>query len=59
MYLGIFIMFGGFLFLLQNLGFFTSKIWDILWPVVIIMYGLYLITERKTLHVVASEQKKQ
>lgn len=43
---GIFLIIIGVIFLLKNLGFITGGLWDIFWPIVLIVWGLSLITKK-------------
>ena len=45
--LGLLLVLLGVYFLLQNLGLLTWVNWDILWPVVLILFGLWIIIRRR------------
>ncbi|MBI5733561.1 MAG: hypothetical protein HY973_01270 [Candidatus Kerfeldbacteria bacterium] len=45
---GIFLIIIGVIFLLKNLGFITGGLWDIFWPIVLIVWGLSLITKKSS-----------
>jgi uncharacterized membrane protein len=32
----------GAVFLLKNLGFLTGDVWGIIWPLILIVFGIYL-----------------
>lgn len=33
----------GIVFLLQNLGFFTSSVWGAIWPIILIIVGISML----------------
>lgn len=33
----------GIVFLLQNLGFFTSSVWGVIWPIILIIIGISML----------------
>lgn len=43
MLFALFFILLGVLFLLKNLGIITSNIWGILWPLILILIGCWLI----------------
>lgn len=50
MVFGLFLVFLGTLFLLQNLGFITADVWEIFWPLAIVAFGICIIFGRKKKH---------
>ncbi len=44
----------GVVFLLQNLGFFSSGVWGVIWPLALIIVGLVMLTG----HFMKKEDKK-
>jgi len=44
----------GVVFLLQNLGFFSSGVWGVIWPLALIIVGLAMLTG----HFMKKEDKK-
>lgn len=47
MYLGLAILVAGVLFLLKNLGYISSNVWDIIWPSLVVILGLAMIFRQK------------
>lgn len=47
MFFGIIILVVGVALLLQNLGLVTGTIWSIIWPALLIILGLAIISKRK------------
>lgn len=45
--LGFLLVLLGIYFLLQNLGLLTWVNWDIVWPVVLILTGLWILVRRR------------
>lgn len=43
---GFLLIIAGVIFLLKNLGVISGSAWEILWPVLLIVAGLTLITRR-------------
>ena len=43
MWFGIVLIVVGVVFLLQNLGFVTGAVWNIIWPVFIILIGISMV----------------
>lgn len=55
MWFGVTLVVVGIIFLLDNFGFLSHRAWDVIWPALIILIGIYLIakkpqgnTEKKT-----------
>jgi membrane-associated PAP2 superfamily phosphatase len=46
MFFGIAVVVIGVVFLLQNLGFISSNVWSIIWPVLIILFGFSIIFKK-------------
>jgi hypothetical protein len=46
LWVGAFLILVGAYFLLSNLGFLDWLSWDLVWPVVLIAVGLYLVVRR-------------
>ena len=47
MFFGIVILILGVIFLLNNLGIITGEVWPIIWPCLIIAFGLAIVCRRK------------
>jgi hypothetical protein len=47
MFIGIFILALGILFLLRNTGVIYGDFWRIVWPLVLVAFGISLIFDRK------------
>lgn len=47
MYLGLLVLLVGVLFLLQNLGYISGSVWDLVWPAIIIIAGLAMVFRSK------------
>jgi len=45
--LGAALLIIGVLFLLRNLGIISGIAWDIIWPVILIVFGLGLMLKKK------------
>jgi len=50
MYLGLFLMILGVLLLLKNLGIIAADFWAILWPLIIVFFGILMLFVRKGRH---------
>jgi len=46
MFLGFLIIALGVVFLLQNLGIFNNATWSVVWPILIIAFGLSIIFKK-------------
>lgn len=46
MILGIAIILIGLVFLLQNLGYLSSGVWEIVWPSLLILIGVSMIMKK-------------
>jgi len=42
MFIGLFLIIIGAVFLLKNLGIITGEVWGIIWPLSLIIFGVYL-----------------
>jgi hypothetical protein len=47
MFLGLMILVVGIVFLMQNLGYISGSVWEILWPSFLIITGLVMIFRQK------------
>lgn len=47
MFIGFFILALGLIFLLRNLGWIHGFDWDLVWPILIIAFGLSMIFKRR------------
>lgn len=47
MWVGLILTVVGIVWLLQNLGLITGNAWQIIWPAVIIVLGLYILLKPK------------
>ena len=47
MFFGLTIIIIGLVFLLKNLGFISGDVWSILWPCLLIVFGLSILWKRK------------
>ncbi|MFA5368898.1 MAG: DUF5668 domain-containing protein [Candidatus Paceibacterota bacterium] len=45
MFIGFAIILIGVIFLLQNLGLISANVWQVIWPVLIILLGLSIISK--------------
>ncbi|MFA4995768.1 MAG: DUF5668 domain-containing protein [Patescibacteria group bacterium] len=45
MFFGLLLIIIGIVFLLENLGIVTGDIWDVIWPLIIILFGVSVITK--------------
>lgn len=46
MWLGVTLVVVGVIFMLDNFGFLSHQAWDIIWPMLIIIIGIYLILKK-------------
>jgi uncharacterized membrane protein HdeD (DUF308 family) len=47
MFLGLLVLVVGVVFLMQNLGYISGSVWEILWPSFLIIAGLLMIFRQK------------
>jgi len=47
MFLGFVIVIIGLIFLLKNLGFIGGDLWPIIWPSLVVVFGLSILLRRK------------
>jgi len=47
MFVGALILLVGLVFLLQNLGYISGSVWDVIWPSIVIIAGLSMIFRGK------------
>jgi len=47
MFFGFVIIIIGLVFLMQNLGLLGQEVWNIVWPAIIILFGVSLIIRKK------------
>jgi len=45
MFFGLLLVVIGIVFLLENLGIVTGDVWDVIWPLIIILFGISVITK--------------
>lgn len=50
MFLGLFVLLVGMIFLLKNLGYLATIDWGIIWPVLLIALGLSIMANRSYYH---------
>lgn len=50
MFIPLILIIIGAVFLLQNLGIITSDIWEIIWPSLIIVLGLSMLSKKTHVH---------
>jgi hypothetical protein len=48
MFFGIAIVLIGVVFLLQNLGFISASIWQVIWPIMIILFGFSILFKKSS-----------
>lgn len=48
MFLGLMVLVVGIVFLMQNLGYISGSVWEILWPFFLIISGLVMIFKQKS-----------
>ncbi len=46
MFWGTLIIIVGIIILLKNLGIITTGVWSVLWPLLLIMFGVSLLTKK-------------
>jgi len=47
MFLGLILLITGGVFLLKNLGYISEPAWSIIWPVILIVIGLWILLKRE------------
>jgi uncharacterized membrane protein HdeD (DUF308 family) len=47
MFVGLMALVVGIVFLLQNLGYISGNVWGIIWPALVIIFGLAMIMRPK------------
>lgn len=47
MFISLFFIITGSVFLLKNLGIITTDVWGIIWPLVLISFGIYLFLKAR------------
>lgn len=57
MWFGVTLVVVGVIFMLDNFGFLSHQAWDIIWPLLIVIIGVYLIFKRPAS--VRAEDKKE
>lgn len=45
MFFGLLLIVIGIVFLLENLGIVTGDVWDVIWPLIIILFGVSVIAK--------------
>ena len=59
MFIGIALIVIGVVFLLQNLGLISSSAWQIVWPTLIIIFGLCMMSRGASGHCRGKKEKKE
>jgi hypothetical protein len=59
MFIGIALIVIGVVFLLQNLGLVSSDAWQIIWPTLIIIFGLCMMSRTASDHCRGKKEKKE
>ena len=57
MWFGITLIVVGVVFLLDNVGFLSHEAWDIIWPVVIIVIGVFMTLKKPDMREFKAEKK--
>ena len=47
MFLGLILLITGVVFLLKNLGYISGAAWSIIWPVILIIFGLWILLRKR------------
>ena len=55
MFVGIFLVLLGILFILDNLDFISGELWSYIWPLIIICIGLSIIFNRVKVKAIDNE----
>jgi len=58
MFLGLMVLVVGIVFLMQNLGYISGGVWEILWPSFLIITGLVMIFRQKDNYFNVFKKKK-
>lgn len=58
MFLGLMVLVVGVVFLMQNLGYISGGVWEILWPSFLIITGLVMIFRQKENYFNVFKKKK-
>jgi len=59
MFVGLLILVVGVVFLLQNLGYISGGVWEIIWPSIIIIVGLSMIFRSRKPNLTVFAKKKR
>ncbi len=57
MWFGVTLIVVGVIFLLDSIGFLSHEAWDIIWPVMIIIIGIFVLFKKPTIREVGREKK--
>jgi uncharacterized membrane protein len=49
----------GVVFLLQNLGYVTGEVWNIVWPAFIILLGISILLKKDKKIIVSAEKNEE
>lgn len=57
MFVGLLILAVGVVFLLQNLGYISGSVWEIIWPAIVIVIGLTMIFRGQSVRIFGKRKK--
>lgn len=58
MWFGVVLIVVGVVFLLQNLGYVTGDVWNVVWPAFIVLLGISVLLKKERKVYVSTEEKK-
>ena len=47
MFLGLILIVTGIVFLLKNIGYISGAAWSIIWPAILIIFGLWILLRKR------------
>lgn len=59
MWFGVVLIVVGVVFLLQNLGYVTGEVWNVVWPAFIVLLGISMILRKDKKTIVIPKEDKE
>ncbi len=59
MFAGLLLVIVGVVFLLENLGYISGNVWDVIWPLIVIIAGLSLLLRQGSIKGIVSKIRKK
>ncbi len=57
MWFGVTLIVVGVVFLLDNVGFLSHEAWDVIWPMVIVVIGIFVLFKKPNIREIKAEKK--